>query len=75
MVVRARRSEVVTGLSTLVGQLAHVEQVRHGAVLVRLQGELWQVNCDRPLAVGDAIRVEAAEGVILDVKKVEGQAL
>lgn len=31
--------------------------------------ELWQVDCDTPLAVGDRVKVTAADGVMLKVEK------
>ncbi|TQV84804.1 nodulation protein NfeD [Exilibacterium tricleocarpae] len=72
IIARARRSAVVTGLATLVGEIARVEQVGGDAPMIRLQGELWQVACDQPLIVGDTVRVKVAEHIILQVEKTGG---
>ncbi len=69
MVLRARRGALVSGLQNLVGMDAVVETVRQGTPRVRLEGELWQVECDQPLQVNDRVSVTKAEGVVLEVKK------
>ncbi|MBT4520086.1 MAG: nodulation protein NfeD [Halieaceae bacterium] len=69
MVVRARRQQVVSGVSMLEGQLAEVEALHDDRPMVRLQGELWEVDCRSSLSPGDVVRVITAEGVRLVVVK------
>lgn len=69
MILRSRRQRLVMGLATLKGSDAHVESLRGDQPLVRLEGELWQVECDSPLEIGDRVRVIAADGVTLKVEK------
>lgn len=69
MLIRATRKKVVSGLETVLDQIATVEQVENGRALVRLQGELWQARCTNPLQIGDEVRVKEARGVFLTVDK------
>ena len=69
MVVRARRSVVVTGPAHLEGAIAVVESLHGGAPRVRLDGELWTVECDEALAPEDRVRVDAVDGLTLRVSK------
>lgn len=70
MALRARKRAVVTGLATLEGREATVETLHGGHALIRLDGELWQVNCDSELNTGDHVEVLAAKGLLLEVKKI-----
>jgi len=72
MILRTRRRRVVMGLATLEGSDTQVESLRGDQALVRLEGELWQVQCDSPLAIGDWVRVVNADGVTLKVEKTGG---
>ncbi len=67
--MRARQRPVVTGLGRLSGALAEVESVEAGHVRVRLDGELWSVDCDDPLAPRDTVRIESIDGLRLRVSK------
>jgi membrane-bound serine protease (ClpP class) len=69
MVLRARRGAIVTGASHLLGQEAVVEMMRGDEALVRLDGELWHVQCDTNLAQDDRVTVDAVEGLVLRVSK------
>ncbi|MEH6556862.1 MAG: nodulation protein NfeD [Oceanicoccus sp.] len=69
MIVKARQQVVVTGIDQLVGHLAQVESLHGETALVRLDGELWQVQCDQPLAIHDNVTITAAEGIELVVTK------
>ncbi len=70
MVLRARRQVVVSGLAALEGLTTVVERLHNQQPMVRLEGELWKVDCDDPLTTGDKVTVIAANGVSLKVKKV-----
>ncbi|NRB41089.1 MAG: nodulation protein NfeD, partial [Pseudomonadales bacterium] len=69
MIIRARKQQVVSGLSTLLGQVTTVEVLHGDTAMVCLQGELWPVNCDSPLKAGDVVCITAAEGITLDAEK------
>lgn len=73
MILRARRQAVVTGLDHLFGARATVESVNGGVPWVRLDGELWEVACDEPLAPDDAVTVDAIDGLVLQVSKDKGE--
>ena len=69
MVVQARNQSVVSGLITLEGQLTIIEVMHENKPMVRLQGELWAVQCDSPLEPGDSVRITEAKGVVLGVEQ------
>jgi membrane-bound serine protease (ClpP class) len=70
MAIKARQHQVVTGLDHLVGLQTDIEQLNNGTALVRLDGELWQTQSDQTLHLHDRVQVTAADGVILQVRKV-----
>ncbi|BFM17772.1 nodulation protein NfeD [Maricurvus nonylphenolicus] len=70
MLVRSRQLPVVSGAAHLQGAQSQVESVTAEQVLVRLEGELWQVRCDSSLRVGDWVRVCRVDGVTLVVEKI-----
>lgn len=70
MVYRSRQSEQVTGVETLVGEIAEVEYVNRNRPLVRLQGELWQVRCDEELVPGDRVIVRDVRDLVLQVERI-----
>jgi membrane-bound serine protease (ClpP class) len=69
MLVRARRRPVVTGLDHLFGMTAVVETLHGGTARVRLDGELWTVDCEESLALHDTVTVESIDGLTLHVTK------
>jgi len=71
LVLKARRQVVVTGVQHLLGATAEVERVTNQQPLVRLDGELWQVQTAEPLVAGDQVLVEAIDGITLVVRKRE----
>ena len=72
LILKARRQEVITGLSHLVGQQAIVDSMHGNEAFVRLEGELWQVQCDTPLQLNDSVTVTEANGVVLQAEKDNG---
>lgn len=70
MVYRSRRSEHVSGVETLVGEIAEVEYVSRKRPLVRLQGELWHASCDEELRPGDRVIVLEVRDLSLKVEKI-----
>lgn len=69
MLLKTRRPEATTGTQTLIDQQAEVTSIHHDHAMVRLQGELWQVRCDKPLSEGDRVRVTGIQGLTLEVIK------
>ena len=69
LLLRARKQPVVSGAATLRGETAEVVRADETAVLVRLNGEIWRVNCPAALAVGDHVTVTNISGLLLDVEK------
>lgn len=74
MILRARRQAVVTGLDHLFGATATVESVNAGIAWVRLDGELWEADCEETLAPDDPITVNSIDGLILHVQKTKGES-
>jgi membrane-bound serine protease (ClpP class) len=69
LIMKARRAALVTGLDHLLGATAEVESLNAGVAWVRLDGELWEANCDTPLEPHDEVVVDAVDGLILKVSK------
>lgn len=69
LLLRSRKQPVVSGLSAMLGETAEVVDSSNEAVLVRLHGELWRVNCPGSLEVGDRVTIKNVSGLILDVEK------
>lgn len=71
--LRIRHKKVSTGTSALIGEtgiaLEDIEQEGQ----VRIGGEIWRARADTPLAKGDAIAIEEVKGLLLKVKKIEGE--
>jgi membrane-bound serine protease (ClpP class) len=73
MLLKARKQTVVSGLTHLVGQNTAVETINNGVAMIRLDGELWQTESNESLQMEDLVTVDAADGVILKVKKTKGE--
>ena len=72
MILKARRQLVITGLPQLVGHVAQVESISGESIFIRLEGELWHVECEQTLLVNDSVEITEAEGIILKVSKLPG---
>jgi membrane-bound serine protease (ClpP class) len=74
--IRARFSTPTIGRENLVGEMgvAAVDVAPDG--VVRLREALWRARTNRatPIKAGDAIRVVAVDGVVLEVEPPEGGA-
>ena len=69
MVLKARRGELRTGVGVLVGKTATVESVNDGVTWARIEGELWEVDCQQVLEPEDRVVVDAVDGLTLKVRK------
>ncbi len=72
MILKARRQMVITGLPQLVGHTALVESIQGENIFIRLEGELWHVECGQTLLVNDSVEITEATGIILKVSKLPG---
>lgn len=70
MAVRSRNQNVVSGREALIGKQGQVSNIVEGQIQARIQGEIWFVIADEPLAKDDNIEVIASEGLRLQVKKI-----
>lgn len=69
---KLRKSKVVSGLEHLLGSMAVVETLIDEAPYVRLDGELWRVNCEQELTPGDRVEIVGADSLTLAAKKLTG---
>jgi membrane-bound serine protease (ClpP class) len=69
LAARSRRRPVVSGREALVGSRGTVTTAAQGECWARVQGESWRVRSAAHLAPGDALRVTAVDGLILEVER------
>ncbi|MEO8856718.1 MAG: nodulation protein NfeD [Burkholderiaceae bacterium] len=70
MALRARRRPKVGGLDDLIGQIGEVVQVKGEGLRAwaHVRGESWKVRSASPLHLGQSVRVEGRDGLVLEVK-------
>jgi membrane-bound serine protease (ClpP class) len=71
LAAQARRRPVVTGMEELVGHVATAVGDFSGAGQVRIRGEIWQAVSPSAVQGGQAVRVRAMRGLVLDVVPIE----
>ena len=64
-----RRYPVTTGAEGLVGERGEVIVRCAPLGRVRLRGEIWNARSEQPLELGEAVRVEAVDGLTLVVAR------
>ncbi|NND37397.1 MAG: nodulation protein NfeD [Gammaproteobacteria bacterium] len=71
MLMRMRRRPAVSGMESMLGQLAEALEDfdEHGQVFVH--GERWLANTTVPVRKGDQVRVDSIDGLHLEVSPVE----
>ena len=62
-----RRYRVSTGAEALIGETVEVVEACDPSGRVRLRGELWNARASKPLAVGEAARITAVDGLTLEI--------
>lgn len=67
LLLRARRRPVVSGADTLVGSVGVVIDDTQADGWAMVRGEQWRIHSNGPLTRGQAIRVTARRGLVLDV--------
>lgn len=72
LAVQAHRSRARGGNEELPGMIGEVTQAsdERGRARALVRGEVWQVHADTPLNVGQAVRVRAEHGLMLEVELV-----
>ena len=75
--VRARFGTPTIGRDWMVGQMGEAVTSVDPEGIVRIDGAMWRSRTHRltPLAVGDAARVVAIDGLLLEVEPEEGGAV
>ncbi|WP_240696083.1 NfeD family protein [Candidatus Macondimonas diazotrophica] len=67
--VRATHRAVTTGAEAILTDCGEaIADFVNGRGPIRLQGEIWQAQCDRPVSAGDAVRVVERRGLIVKVE-------
>jgi membrane-bound serine protease (ClpP class) len=67
----SRRRGVQAGREALVGKTARVAAECRPDGKVRVEGELWTARCEAGADVGDSVRVEAVDGLTLEVTRID----
>lgn len=65
----SRRARVKMGPETMIGATAEVVAACRPRGQVRLAGELWQARCEEGADVGERVRVQALDGLTLQVER------
>jgi membrane-bound serine protease (ClpP class) len=69
--VKSQRRPVVSGQETLPGETGEVASVDDAIIIAIVEGERWQVKSDKPLSVGDQIKVLGRDGLVLTVQPIK----
>lgn len=67
MMLKARRSPLVSGNQQLVNQQAIAVKGFQGSGRVMIRGEIWQADCDQKIKQGQKVLVKAVDGLRLKV--------
>jgi membrane-bound serine protease (ClpP class) len=69
MLLRSRRRPVVSGREELIGAPGEALEDIEGEGWARVHGERWRVRTLAPLKRGQALRVAAIDGLVLEVTR------
>lgn len=73
--VKLRKKQVTTGTGVLIGEIGRVLEdipgVEHTQGQVRVGGEIWRARSDEAIAAGEDVRVDAVDGLLLSVTRLE----
>jgi len=67
--LKSHRRPVVSGREDMLGAHGTVVATEDGMTWAEIRGERWRVRSSAPLAVGDAVRIVAIDGLTLEVTK------
>lgn len=65
---KSRKRRVVSGREQMIGSTAVVSGVGPDGSFAHIHGERWQVHAHSPLVQGQAVRVVAMDGLVLEVE-------
>ena len=65
----ARRWRPQTGAEAMIGKTAEVVAACRPDGRVRVHGELWEAHCDEGADVGDTVRIDRIDGLMLTVSR------
>ncbi|HEV2524224.1 MAG TPA: NfeD family protein, partial [Gammaproteobacteria bacterium] len=68
LAIRSLRKKIVTGREALIGAEGKVIEISADRLVVRIQGEIWKAQSEKPLAFGQKIRVVKVSGLLLTVE-------
>ncbi|HEY3145303.1 MAG TPA: nodulation protein NfeD [Dongiaceae bacterium] len=71
MLLRSRRTAVVTGAAPLIGAIGSVTEWSEGEGRVRILGEVWRARAPSALRPGEHVKVRSRDGLILLVDRIE----
>lgn len=71
MALKARKSAVVSGIATLLGQQATATVAFEGNGKVMIHGETWNAHSTEAIGRGETVTITAIAGLILEVRKGE----
>lgn len=69
LALKAQRAKPRTGANPLIGEMGVVKRRLAPEGLVFIHGEYWTAVSDTPLEVGDSVKIEEVNGMILKVSK------
>ncbi len=72
MLVRGRRSPVVSGREELIGLAGELLEDCEREGWARVHGETWRVRCAQPVKRGARVRVRSIDGLVLEVEPETG---
>jgi len=71
LALRQRRRPVVSGREELIGSVGEALESFRDDGTVHIHGERWQAHSDTPIVTGQAVRVCAIHGLVLDIEPLD----
>ena len=73
LAIRSQRRLVVTGREELLHGTGKVISVEGDVFSIRIKGEIWQAKSDESLSPGQAVKVTAMNGLMLQIESTDNQ--
>lgn len=71
LAVKMRRQKVVSGVETIINEKGEALSDFESEGMVKIGGEIWKAQTDKPLTKGDKVKVIAVNNLTLNVEKEE----
>ena len=71
LATRTRSLKKQGGMEGMVGETGVVKETLNPQGIVRVHGELWEAEAEKPVAEGEAVRVASVEGLKIKVTQIE----